>query len=94
MAALDNIQENANEVVPEKIDAMNRQSLKDRLASYKRTPGSLLVMILVLVAAAITVVALVFLLVYILVNGIPYLNADLFSWLSLYNLLHCRAGSE
>ncbi len=80
MAALDNIQENANEVVPEKIDAMNRQSLKDRLASYKRTPGSLLVMILVLVAAAITVVALVFLLVYILVNGIPYLNADLFSW--------------
>ena len=80
MAALDNIQENANEVVPEKIDAMNRQSLKGRLASYKRTPGSLLVMILVLVAAAITVVALVFLLVYILVNGIPYLNADLFSW--------------
>lgn len=80
MAALDNIRENANEVVPEKIDAMNRQSLKDRLASYKRTPGSLLVMILVLVAAAITVVALVFLLVYILVNGIPYLNADLFSW--------------
>ena len=80
MAALDNIQENANEVVPEKIDAMNRQSLKDRLASYKRTPGSLLVMILVLVAAAITVVALVFLLVYILVDGIPYLNADLFSW--------------
>lgn len=80
MAALDNIQENANEVVPEKIDAMNRQSLKDRLASYKRTPGSLLVMILVLVAAAVTVVALVFLLVYILVNGIPYLNADLFSW--------------
>lgn len=80
MAALDNIEENVNEVVPEKIDAMNSQSLKDRLASYKRTPGSLIVMILVLLAAAITTIALVYLLVYILVNGIPYLNADLFSW--------------
>ena len=37
-------------------------------------------MILVLLAAAITTIALVYLLVYILVNGIPYLNADLFSW--------------
>lgn len=80
MAALDNIEENVNEVIPENIDAMNSQSLKDRLASYKRTPGSLIVMILVLLAAAITTIALVYLLVYILVNGIPYLNADLFSW--------------
>lgn len=80
MAALDNIEENVNEVIPENIDAMNRQSLKDRLASYKRTPGSLIVMILVLLAAVITTVALVYLIVYILVNGIPYLNADLFSW--------------
>ncbi|HIX72027.1 MAG: phosphate ABC transporter permease PstA [Clostridiales bacterium] len=59
---------------------MNRQSIKDRLASYRRTPGSLIVMILVLLAAALTIAALLFLLVYILVNGIPYLNADLFSW--------------
>lgn len=80
MAALDNIEENVNEVIPENIDAMNSQSLKDRLASYKRTPGSLIVMILVLLAAAITTIALVYLIVYILVNGIPYLNADLFSW--------------
>ena len=36
--------------------------------------------ILVLLAAALTIAALLFLLVYILVNGIPYLNADLFSW--------------
>ncbi|WP_242964224.1 phosphate ABC transporter permease PstA [Eubacterium sp. An3] len=59
---------------------MNRQSLKDRLLSYRRTPGSLIVMILVLLAAALTIAALLFLLVYILINGIPYLNADLFSW--------------
>ena len=80
MAALDNIEENVNEVIPENIDAMNSQSLKDRLASYKRTPGSLIVMILVLLAAAITTIALVYLLVYIRVNGIPYRNADVFSW--------------
>ena len=80
MAVLDNIEENVQEVIPENIDAMNRQSLKDRLLSYRRTPGSLIVMILVLLAAALTIAALLFLLVYILVNGIPYLNADLFSW--------------
>lgn len=80
MAVLDNVEENVNEVVPEKIDAMNRQTLKDRIASYKRTPGSFIVMLLVLLAAAITIIALVYLLVYIMVNGVPYLNADLFSW--------------
>ena len=80
MAVLDNVEENVNEVVPENIDAMNRQTLKDRIASYKRTPGSFIVMLLVLLAAAITIIALVYLLVYILVNGVPYLNADLFSW--------------
>ena len=80
MAVLDNIEENVQEVIPENIDAMNRQSLKDRLLSYRRTPGALIVMILVLLAAALTIAALLFLLVYILINGIPYLNADLFSW--------------
>ena len=80
MAVLDNIEENVQEVIPENIDAMNRQSLKDRLLSYRRTPGSLIVMILVLLAAALTIAALLFLLVYILINGIPYLKADLFSW--------------
>ena len=80
MAVLDNVEENVKEVNTDNIVAMNRQSLKDRLVSYTRTPGSLIVMILVLLAAVITIAALLFLLVYILVNGIPYLNADLFSW--------------
>ena len=80
MAVLDNVEENVKEVNTDNIVAMNRQSLKDRLVSYTRTPGSLIVMVLVLLAAVITIAALLFLLVYILVNGIPYLNADLFSW--------------
>lgn len=82
MAVLDQIEnvENINEMIPEKSQAMNRQTLKDKLISYKRTPGSLAVMLLVLLAAGITIVALAFLLGYILINGIPYLTADLFSW--------------
>ena len=59
---------------------MNRLSLSDRLKSYKRTPGSLLVMLLVVLSAVATIAALIFLILYILVNGIPYINADLFSW--------------
>ena len=59
---------------------MNRLSLSDRLKSYKRTPGSLLVMLLVVLSAVTTLAALIFLILYILVNGIPYINADLFSW--------------
>lgn len=59
---------------------MNRLSLSDRLKSYKRTPGSLLVMLLVVLSAVATIAALIFLILYILINGIPYINADLFSW--------------
>ena len=59
---------------------MNRLSLSDRLKSYKRTPGSLLVMLLVVLSAVATIAALIFLILYILVNVIPYINADLFSW--------------
>lgn len=79
MTVLENV-ENIKEVNMDKRETINRQSLKDRLVSYKRSPGSLLVMLLVLLAAGITAAALVYLLCYILVNGIPYLNADLFAW--------------
>ena len=79
MAVVENA-ENINEILPDEKDAMNRQSLKDKLISYKKKPGSLLVMILVLLSAAVTITALAYLIVYILVNGIPYLSSDLFSW--------------
>lgn len=46
---------------------MNRLSLSDRLKSYKRTPGSLLVMLLVVLSAVTTIAALIFLILYILV---------------------------
>ena len=62
--------ENINEIIPGKKEAINSQSLKDKMLSYKRTPGSLLVMLLVMLASGITIVALAFLLGYILVNGV------------------------
>ena len=62
------------------MEAINKQTLKQRARSYLRSPLSLLLLALVTVSALITVSALVFLIVYILVNGIPYLNPDLFAW--------------
>lgn len=59
---------------------INKITWKQRIKSYKRTPFSLLAFILVVLSAIITVVVLGFLIVYILVNGIPYLNADMFAW--------------
>lgn len=61
---------------------MSRQggSVKEKLKNYKRTPGSFIVMLLVLIAAIITFAALLFLIAYILVNGVPYLKPSLFSF--------------
>lgn len=58
---------------------MNRLSCQDKMRSYLKHPGSLLLLILVLAAAVITVVTLFFLVGYILINGIPYLKPSLFA---------------
>lgn len=60
--------------------AINRQSLKQRIRSYLRHPLSLALFLLVTAAAAITVFVLVFLVLYILVKGVPYLTPSLFAW--------------
>lgn len=62
------------------MDAINRQSLKQRFQSYKKSPLSLALLLLVTVAAAVTVFVLVFLILYILIKGIPYLTPSLFAW--------------
>lgn len=63
-----------------KIVPMNRQSLSDRLKSYKRTPGSFLLLVLVSLSALFTAAVLIFLIGHILIKGIPYLTPELFSW--------------
>lgn len=62
------------------VKPINRQTFKQRAKAYLRSPLSLLLWLLVTVAATITVLALIFLIVYILVKGVPYLTPDLFAW--------------
>ena len=57
----------------------NEVTLSQKLKSYTRTPGSLLLMILVVLSAAITFAVLLFLIAYILIHGAPYLKPSLFS---------------
>lgn len=54
--------------------------LAQRLKSYKRTPGSFLVMLLVMLSAIITFTILIFLIAYILMNGIPHLKPSIFAF--------------
>ena len=66
--------------LPSQPVAINRQTLLQKLAAYRRKPGSLAVLILVLLSAVITVGALIALIGYILVMGIPNLHLSLFEW--------------
>lgn len=57
----------------------NAFSMGIRLKSYQGHPGSGLLALMVVLAAVLTFAMLSFLIIYILVKGIPYLSADLFS---------------
>lgn len=61
------------------MNPMNKESFKDKLSNYKNSPGSLVLFILVMLYAALTVLTLVFIVIYILVRGIPNLSLSLFS---------------
>lgn len=65
---------------PIEIKAINRQSLMDKLKSYCIHPGSFLLLLLVLIAAFITVATLLFLVGYVLITGVPNLKPSLFAW--------------
>lgn len=62
----------------EKIE--NTYKLKNKIKEYLRKPGSLLMLVFIALAAVITVAMMSYLIIYILVKGIPYINADLFAW--------------
>lgn len=57
-----------------------REKWKDKLLSYRRHPGSLVLLLLVIAAAVITLTVLVYLVAYILIHGVPYLMPELFAW--------------
>ena len=60
---------------------MSKQvTFAQKMKSYKRKPGSFLVMLLVMLATIITFTVLFFLIAYILINGVPHLKPSLFSF--------------
>ena len=59
---------------------MNKKNdFSQKMYSYLRHPASLIMMLLVKLAALITFTVLIFLIIYILVHGVPYLKPSLFS---------------
>ena len=79
MANSDNIKNDAAAVDVSQIKAINKVSFKQRMKSYKRKPLSLVLLILVGLAAALSAAALIFIIVYVLVRGVPNLTPELFS---------------
>ena len=61
-------------------NAINRQSLTQRIQAYKKQPFSLALLLAVSLAALLTVIILLSLIAYILIKGIPNLSIDLFAW--------------
>ena len=60
--------------------ARKRTSLKTALRAWKRSPLSLLLRVLVWLAAVLTIGTIVFLIGYILVKGVPHIKPSLFAW--------------
>ena len=59
---------------------MNKKSdFSQKVQSYLRHPASLIMMLLVRLAALLTFMVLIFLIVYILVHGVPYIKPSLFA---------------
>ncbi len=64
----------------DRIQAINRQTPAQKARAYLRSPMSLFLLTLVFLSALVTVSVLVFLIIYILAKGVPYLTPDLFAW--------------
>ena len=68
-----------NTAVIDEIKPINKVTFKQRMISYKRKPLSLVMLLLVALAAVLSAAALVFIIVYVLVRGIPNLTPELFA---------------
>ena len=55
------------------------RNLSVKLKEYSKHPGSMLLMFLVILSAVVTFIVLLFLIAYILFNGVPQLKPSLFS---------------
>ncbi len=68
-----------NSAVIDEIKPINKVTFKQRMISYKSKPLSLVMLLLVALAAMLSAAALVFIIVYVLVRGIPNLTPELFA---------------
>lgn len=75
-----NIQAEETETNAADIVGINKQTFGQKLKSYTRKPTSLIMLILVIGAAVITLAVLIFIIAYILINGVPNLSWSLFQW--------------
>lgn len=75
-----NIQAEELETNAADIVGINKQTFGQKLKSYTRKPTSLIMLILVSGAAVITLAVLIFIIAYILINGVPNLSWSLFQW--------------
>lgn len=59
---------------------INKVTFAEKFKTYRKHPLSLLMLIIILLAALITIGVLVYLIGYILVTGIPNITPELFEW--------------
>ena len=64
----------------DKKGAINVSTFSQKIHSYLKHPFSLLVWIITILAALLTAASFVYLVLYILIKGVPYLRLELFSW--------------
>ncbi len=62
------------------VKARNYQSLSQKLKAYTKSPMSAILALLVMICTAVTFFVLLFLVAFILIKGVRYLNLDLFSF--------------
>lgn len=64
-----------------KVEAgINQQTMRQKMAAYRHHPGSLVLLIITVLAAVITVGVLLSLMAYILIKGIPNIRLSMFEW--------------
>lgn len=64
----------------EKKEAINTSTFSQKVHSYLKHPFSLLVWIVTILAAILTTASFVYLVLYIVIKGVPYLRPELFAW--------------
>lgn len=62
------------------MDAINKITWREKLKGYKKDPFSAVLLLLVVLAAVVTVGVLVSLVAYIVLKGVPNITPQLFAW--------------